>query len=198
MTTLVMLSMAYTGKHHLSIHATDAIVDRPVRALLKGLRSFRCIRLADHKQARSSLICIKVGPPAPLRFEPRLDRGQTLPCASQPWAAYFARELAVVIPEVVIPKSEYDYKRETTSACILQNVVAEARLNGVQVKSLHRCHRDPYRAIIDTAEHEGCDLIVMGSDCNTDLVGTLLGSETTKVMTQSSIPVLIYRHRPAI
>jgi nucleotide-binding universal stress UspA family protein len=114
-----------------------------------------------------------------------------------PWAAYFARELAVVIPEVVIPKSEYDYKRETTSACILQNVVAEARLSNVQVKSLHRCHRDPYRAIIDTAEHEGCDLIVMGSDCNTGLVGTLLGSETMKVMIESSIPVLIFRHRLA-
>ena len=90
----------------------------------------------------------------------------------------------MVIPEVVIPKSEYDYKRETTSACILQNVVAEARLNGVQVKSLHRCIRDPYRAIIDTAEHEGCDLIVMGSDCDAGLVGTLLGSETTKVVTR--------------
>jgi nucleotide-binding universal stress UspA family protein len=118
----------------------------------------------------------------------------TVLTVTTPWAAYFARELAVVIPEVVIPKSEYDYKRETTSACILQNVVTEARMSGVQVKSLHRCHRDPYRAIIDTAEHEGCDLIVMGSDCNTGLVGTLLGSETMKVVTQSNIPVLIYRH----
>jgi nucleotide-binding universal stress UspA family protein len=119
----------------------------------------------------------------------------TVLTVTTPWAAYFARELAVVIPEVVIPKSEYDYKRETTAACILQNVVAEARLAGVQVKSLHRCHRDPYRAIIDTAEHEGCDLIVMGSDSDTGLMTTLLGSETMKVMTHASIPVLVYRHR---
>ena len=48
----------------------------------------------------------------------------TVLTVTTPWAAYFARELAVVIPEVVIPKSEYDYKRETTAACILQNVVA--------------------------------------------------------------------------
>src|SRR5262245_5957762 len=80
-----------------------------------------------------------------------------------PWAAYFARELAVVVPEVVIPKVEYDYKRETTAACILQNVVADARCSGVRAKSLHRCHHDPYRAIIDVAENEGCDLIVMAS-----------------------------------
>jgi nucleotide-binding universal stress UspA family protein len=120
----------------------------------------------------------------------------TVLTVTTPWAAYFARELAVVIPEVVIPKSEYDYKRETTAACILQNVVAEARMGGVNVKSLHRCHRDPSQAIIATAEHEGCDLIVMGSDYDTGLIGTLLGSETMKVMTHSSIPILIYRHHP--
>jgi nucleotide-binding universal stress UspA family protein len=119
----------------------------------------------------------------------------TVLTVSTPWAAYFARELAVVIPEVVIPKSEYDYKRETTAACILQNVVTEARLAGVQVKSLHRCHRDPYHVIIATAEHEGCDLIVMGSDRDTGLIATLLGSEIMKVMTHTSVPVLIYRHR---
>jgi nucleotide-binding universal stress UspA family protein len=121
----------------------------------------------------------------------------TVLTVTTPWAAYFARELAVVIPEVVIPKGDYDYKRETTAACILQNVVAEARVGGVQAKSCHRCHRDPYRAIIDTAEHEGCDLIVMGSDCDADFIGTLLGSETMKVITHNSIPVLVYRHRLA-
>jgi len=110
-----------------------------------------------------------------------------------PWAAYFARELAVVIPEVVIPKGEYDYKRETTAACILQNVVADARSSGVQARSLHRCHRDPYQAIVDVAEHEGCDLIVMGSHCDNKFTPSLLGSETMKVMTHTSIPVLVYR-----
>ena len=120
----------------------------------------------------------------------------TVLTVTTPWAAYFTRELAAVVPEVVIPKVEYDYKRETTAACILQNVVADARCCGVQAKSLHRCHRDPYRAIIDVAEHEGCDLIVMG--CHRDKgIGTpLLGSETMKVMTHSSIPLLVYRLNP--
>jgi nucleotide-binding universal stress UspA family protein len=121
----------------------------------------------------------------------------TVLTVTTPWAAYFARELAVVIPEVVIPKGDYDYKRETIASCILQNVVAEARLAGVQVKSHHRCHRDPYRAIIDTAKHEACDLIVMGSDYDTAFVGTLPRSETMKVMTHTSIPVLVYRYRRA-
>jgi nucleotide-binding universal stress UspA family protein len=110
-----------------------------------------------------------------------------------PWAAYFSRELAVVIPEVVIPQGEYDYKRETVAACILQNMVAEAHTAGVKVKAVHRCHRDPYRAIIDTAEHEGCDLIVMGSHCEKGFTGSLVGSDTIKVVTHTSIPVLVYR-----
>ena len=64
-------------------------------------------------------------------------------------------QLAVVIPEVVIPQGEYDYKREAIAACILQNVVADAHSAAVQVESTHRCHGDPYRAIIDTAAQEG-------------------------------------------
>jgi nucleotide-binding universal stress UspA family protein len=38
---------------------------------------------------------------------------------------------------------------------------------------------------------------LMGSDGDTGLIGTLFGSETTKVMIHSPIPVLIYRHRLA-
>lgn len=117
----------------------------------------------------------------------------TVLTVTTPWAAYFSRELAVVIPEVVIPQGEYDYKRETIAACVLQNVVAEARTAGVKASPVHRCHRDPYRAILATAEHEGCDLIVMGSHCEKGLTGFLVGSETIKVITHTSIPVLVYR-----
>ncbi|NJO32324.1 MAG: universal stress protein [Rhodospirillales bacterium] len=113
----------------------------------------------------------------------------TVLTVTTPWAAYFSRELAVVIPEVVVPRGEYDYKRETAAACILQNVVADAHSARVNVQSLHRCNLDPYRAIIETAEREGCDLIVMGSHCGPGL----LGSETMKVMTHTSTPVLVYR-----
>jgi nucleotide-binding universal stress UspA family protein len=119
----------------------------------------------------------------------------TVLTVTTPWAAYFSRELAVVIPEVVIAKGEYDYKRETTTACILQNVVADAHSARVDVRSLHRCDPDPYRAIIETVEREGCDLIVMGSHCERGFSGALLGSETMKVMTHTSTPVLVYREK---
>jgi nucleotide-binding universal stress UspA family protein len=117
----------------------------------------------------------------------------TVLTVTTPWAAYFSRELAVVIPEVVSPLPAYDDKRETIAACILQNVVADARSARVEVRSLHRCNSDPYRAIIETAEREGSDLIVMGSHCERGFTGALLGSETMKVMTHTSTPVLVYR-----
>lgn len=117
----------------------------------------------------------------------------TVLTVTTPWAAHFSRELAVVIPEVVIPQPDYDDKRETIAACILQNVVADAHSARVGVRSLHRCDPDPYRAIIETAKREGCDLIVMGSHRERGFTSAFLGSETMKVMTHTSIPVLIYR-----
>jgi len=117
----------------------------------------------------------------------------TVLTVSIPWVAHFARELAVVIPEVIIPKAQYDDKRETTAVCILHNVVAEARSAGVEARSLHRCNSEPYRAIVDSARHEACDLIVMGSHCERAFSGALPGSETMKVLAHTSVPVLVYR-----
>jgi nucleotide-binding universal stress UspA family protein len=120
----------------------------------------------------------------------------TVLTVTTPWAAYFSRELAVVIPDVVIPEVQYDFKRDNIAACILQSVGADARAAGVDVKTMHRCHRDPYRAIVDTTRQEGCDLIVMGSHCDPGITGALLGSDTLKVMTHTAIPVLVYRQYP--
>jgi nucleotide-binding universal stress UspA family protein len=54
-------------------------------------------------------------------------------------------------------------------------------------------HRHPYEAIIATARQEGCDLIVMASHGRSGAGALLLGSETTKVLTHSEIPVLVCR-----
>ena len=47
----------------------------------------------------------------------------------------------------------------------------------------------PYQAIIDAANAHGCDLIFMASHGRRGIAGLLLGSETTKVLTHSKIPV---------
>jgi nucleotide-binding universal stress UspA family protein len=53
--------------------------------------------------------------------------------------------------------------------------------------------RSPSHAIVEKARAEKCDLIVMASHGRRGLEGFLLGSETQKVLTHSSIPVLVYR-----
>ena len=51
----------------------------------------------------------------------------------------------------------------------------------------------PYRAIIDCARACGCDLVVMASHRRRGVAALLVGSETTKALTHSAIPVLVYR-----
>jgi nucleotide-binding universal stress UspA family protein len=58
---------------------------------------------------------------------------------------------------------------------------------------MREIHDQPYRAIIDSALANGCDLIVMASHGRRGVSALLLGSETVKVLTHSTIPVLVYR-----
>jgi nucleotide-binding universal stress UspA family protein len=119
----------------------------------------------------------------------------TILTVTTPWATQFARELAVVVPDVIVPEIEYDHKREAAAAGILQDALADARAAGVPARALHRCHRDPYQAIIDVAARERCDLIVMASHNRQGIFEVLLGSEseTLHVMQASTVPLLVYR-----
>jgi nucleotide-binding universal stress UspA family protein len=69
----------------------------------------------------------------------------------------------------------------------------EAGIADVPCETVHVTNDQPYRVIIDTARARHCDLIVMGSHGRRGVSALLLGSETTKVLTHSKIPVLVYR-----
>jgi nucleotide-binding universal stress UspA family protein len=64
---------------------------------------------------------------------------------------------------------------------------------GVACEMIQVAHEHPYRAIIDTADSKGCDLIVMASHGRRGMSAIVLGSETVKVLTHCKIPVLVYR-----
>ena len=51
----------------------------------------------------------------------------------------------------------------------------------------------PWEAIIDHAKSQQCDLIVMASHGRRGVSALLLGSETQKVLTHTTIPVLVVR-----
>ncbi len=52
---------------------------------------------------------------------------------------------------------------------------------------------NPWTGIIDTAKKKNCDLIMMAAHGRRGLSALVLGSETNKVLTHSTIPVLVYR-----
>lgn len=64
---------------------------------------------------------------------------------------------------------------------------------GVVCETVHLEHDHPYLAIIETAARKSCDLIVMASHGRRGISAAVLGSETSKVLTHSSIPVLVVR-----
>jgi nucleotide-binding universal stress UspA family protein len=55
---------------------------------------------------------------------------------------------------------------------------------------------EPYRAILAAADEGNCDLIYMASHGWKGGVAQLLGSQTTKVLHYSHIPVLVHKARP--
>jgi nucleotide-binding universal stress UspA family protein len=64
---------------------------------------------------------------------------------------------------------------------------------GVPYNGVHVIEDHSYQAIIDTAKAQGCDLIFMASHGRKGVSALVLGSETTKVLTHSSIPTLVCR-----
>ena len=72
-------------------------------------------------------------------------------------------------------------------------LIQAAEAAGVECETIREIHDQAYRAIIDAAHARGCDLIVMASHGRRGISALLLGSETVKVLTHSTIPVLVYR-----
>ncbi|MEI6829586.1 MAG: universal stress protein [Synechococcaceae cyanobacterium ELA445] len=79
------------------------------------------------------------------------------------------------------------------AAHVLEEARAKAEAVGVPCTGETLVSSVIYEAIIDTATGNGCDLIFMASHGHRGLAAFLLGSETQRVLTHSTIPVLVYR-----
>ncbi|MGZ5073443.1 MAG: universal stress protein [Usitatibacter sp.] len=101
-------------------------------------------------------------------------------------------DLAWVYPDPWSPE-EYEKAAKKASAAILEQLVAEAKSAGVACEAQSVMAGAPWDAIVKTAAKRRCDLIVMASHGRRGLAGMVLGSETQKVLTHTSIPVLVCR-----
>jgi nucleotide-binding universal stress UspA family protein len=86
---------------------------------------------------------------------------------------------------------EYAKHAREHATSILDGMANEAKAAGVQCETAQVIQDHPYQAIVATAKEKGCDLIVMASHGRSGLAAVLLGSVTTKVLTHTTIPVLV-------
>jgi nucleotide-binding universal stress UspA family protein len=90
-------------------------------------------------------------------------------------------------------RPEYERHAKAKAKEIAGAVDALATKKGVNCGVAFVTAEHPYEEIIGKAAEQGCDLIAMASHGRKGVKGLLLGSETQKVLTHSSVPVLVYR-----
>ena len=89
--------------------------------------------------------------------------------------------------------AEHAERAKAHATKILSAAAEAAQAVGVPCETVQAEQDHPYAAIISTAQERGCDLIAMASHGRSGVSALVLGSETNKVLTHSTIPVLVYR-----
>jgi nucleotide-binding universal stress UspA family protein len=100
------------------------------------------------------------------------------------------------VPRSLIPKNlagiihSETVKLADTKLAVIDKL---ARAANVQAETVRQSNDHPWEAIVHTAKEKHCDLIVMASHGRRGVAGLVLGSETQKVLTHTTIPVLVVR-----
>ena len=88
---------------------------------------------------------------------------------------------------------EYEKRINALTGKYLKAAKDAATAAGVPCDVVHVEHEHPYETIIDTARKIGCDAIVMASHGRRGVSAIVLGSETVKVLSHSTIQVVVVR-----
>jgi nucleotide-binding universal stress UspA family protein len=103
---------------------------------------------------------------------------------------YAYASLSEFRPETI---AEYEQRADQVARERLATVENLARNAGIPVETAVARSFSPYEAIIETAQRQGCDVVFMASHGRRGLSAVLLGSETQKVLTHCTLPVVVYR-----
>ena len=98
-----------------------------------------------------------------------------------------------VLPTSADLKRRYEKEAKARAEKMLAKIGERARAADVVYNAVTVSGDVPYEKIIETAKKCKCDLIMMASHGRRGISGLLLGSETSKVLTHSKIPVLVVR-----
>lgn len=75
----------------------------------------------------------------------------------------------------------------------LEAVEDLAREAGVPCDGITAQGNHPWKVIVDTAPARGCDAIAMASHGRSGLSAVLLGSQTQRVVSHATVPVIVFR-----
>jgi nucleotide-binding universal stress UspA family protein len=154
-----------------------------VRQKLQGAPMFQHILIATDGSLLSDSALDKA-----LDFAREAGAKVTVVTATEPFAVFSADST-----QLAQTKAGYEKHIKAEAARYLAEAERKAKTLGVQCDVIQVEQQHPYRAIIDAAKKHGCDLIAMASHGRRGVSALVLGSETTKVLTHSSVPVLVYR-----
>jgi nucleotide-binding universal stress UspA family protein len=118
----------------------------------------------------------------------QLNAKLTIVTVTEPWTSMVIGEGAALS----FPIEDYEKASKVSATRILDAASAVAKGQSVAVDTVHVVD-SPAEGIIATAKDKGCDLIVMSSHGRRGLARVLLGSQATRVLTLSTVPVLICR-----
>ena len=126
-----------------------------------------------------------------LTLAKQLKAKATAVTVTEPWDALSMAALA----ERGLPNPVADYDERMTAAGnrVLWTVSEAAKKHDQPCTTLYVKDRYPAEGILETAKSQGCDLIVMASHGRRGLSKLLLGSQASKVVTLSPVPVLVCR-----
>jgi len=92
-----------------------------------------------------------------------------------------------------VPPQEFFDAQQRVATARVKTVADAAKDAGVACKGAMVEGLHPWEAILDHGKAQGCDVVVMASHGRRGVSALLLGSETQKVLTHSTVPVLVVR-----
>lgn len=115
-----------------------------------------------------------------------LNTRATVITVTEPWTMVAPGEIGMTVPV-----DDYERSAAEHAKAILDAAAARAKALGATCDVLHVKDRYPADGILEAAKAKGADLIVMASHGRRGVARMLIGSQANRVVTHSTIPVLI-------
>jgi nucleotide-binding universal stress UspA family protein len=113
--------------------------------------------------------------------------------ASSSTPGWLDRTVVPSLRVVLDPQVNHAFSEATArlARTVLDQALAQAKERGVSATAETCVSPLVHEAIVQAAERCQCDLIAMASHSRRGLPGVLLGSETQRVLSHSTVPVLV-------